>query len=89
MAHRNKFEEAAKLALAGDPMTSTLWDRVRRGMEREGLDPDNAYQAFMTGRYVGEKLERGECRTLTPKQEQWLLKMSPAFRKSKGYSNGT
>jgi len=37
-------------------------------MEEEGLPSDDAYHAFMCGRYVGEMLERGEYRGLTPEE---------------------
>jgi hypothetical protein len=75
MSHRNDYKDAARKALHKDPATATIWDRVRESMEEGGLDQTNAYQAFMTGRYVGEMLERGEYRTLTPEQQVELKAM--------------
>ena len=65
---KNDHEDAAREALSRHPLDKTLWDRVRDAMTEGGLDPQAPYHAFMVGRYVGEMLERGEYRGLTPKE---------------------
>ncbi len=64
---KNEHYDAAKKALAASPLERTLWDRLRQCMEEEGL-PITPYDSFMAGRYVGEMLERGEFRGLTPEE---------------------
>ena len=62
----NEHEDAAREALSHNPMTRNLYDRVCDAMREHNLSPGSSYHAFMVGRYVGEMLERGEYRGLTP-----------------------